>query len=203
MRLLRRRKRSRSSTPAWLVVGLGNPGKGYENTRHNAGARAAERLAEELDLHLKPARRAPALAGESNLDGRRLVVARSGTFMNESGRSVAALARYYDVEPDRIVVLHDDLDLAPGALRLKLGGGNAGHHGLDSVTKALGSGGFYRVRIGIGRPRSPRQEPADFVLEPMSAEAAEKLGAAETAAAAAALAIIQDGLEAARNRYRS
>lgn len=201
VRLLRRRKKGRSSTPAWLIVGLGNPGKEYQNTRHNAGARAAEHLAEQLDLHLKAARRAPALAGEANLDPGRLIVARSGTFMNESGRSVAALSRYYDVEPEQVIVLHDDLDLSEGALRLKRGGGNAGHRGLDSVSKSLSSADFYRVRIGIGRPRSPRQQPADFVLEPMSSEVAGRLGAAEEAAGEAALAIIREGLEAARMKH--
>jgi PTH1 family peptidyl-tRNA hydrolase len=183
----------------WLAVGLGNPGKTYERTRHNAGARAAERLAERLGVKLRPSK-APALVGEGSIEGERVVVARPTTFMNESGRAVRALMESLKLDPSRLIVLHDDIDLQAGKLRLKRGGGDAGHHGLESIVSSLGTGDFFRVRIGVGRPEGP-QDPADWVLEPMSQTAAKELALAEAEAAEGALAIIREGLERAKSRF--
>jgi PTH1 family peptidyl-tRNA hydrolase len=183
----------------WLAVGLGNPGKTYERTRHNAGARAAERLAERLGVKLRPSK-APALVGEGSIEGERVVVARPTTFMNESGRAVRALMESLKLDPSRLIVLHDDIDLQAGKLRLKRGGGDAGHHGLESIVSSLGTGDFFRVRIGVGRPEGP-QDPADWVLEPMSQTAAKELSLAEAEAAEGALAIIREGLERAKSRF--
>jgi PTH1 family peptidyl-tRNA hydrolase len=183
----------------WLAVGLGNPGKTYERTRHNAGARAAERLAERLGVKLRPSK-APALVGEGSIEGERVVVARPTTFMNESGRAVRALMESLKLDPSRLIVLHDDIDLQAGKLRLKRGGGDAGHHGLESIVSSLGTGDFFRVRIGVGRPEGP-QDPADWVLEPVSQTAAKELALAEAEAAEGALAIIREGLERAKSRF--
>jgi PTH1 family peptidyl-tRNA hydrolase len=183
----------------WLAVGLGNPGKTYERTRHNAGARAAERLAERLGVKLRPSK-APALVGEGSIEGERVVVARPTTFMNESGLAVRALMESLKLDPSRLIVLHDDIDLQAGRLRLKRGGGDAGHHGLESIVSSLGTGDFFRVRIGVGRPEGP-QDPADWVLEPMSQTAAKELALAEAEAAEGALAIIREGLERAKSRF--
>lgn len=182
----------------WLVVGLGNPGRSYAKTRHNAGARAAERLAENLGVKLRRSK-APAVVADARTDGERLLIARPTTYMNESGRAVAALVRWFKVDPGRLIVLHDDIDLKPATLRLRRGGGTAGHHGLDSIVDAIGSDGFYRVRIGVGRRTIP--ETPDRVLEKVPSAEAGELAAAEARAAEAVLAIVHDGLERAMNRF--
>jgi peptidyl-tRNA hydrolase, PTH1 family len=186
----------------WLVVGLGNPGERYARTRHNAGARAVRRLAESLGVRMR-AWKAPALVGEGRHGDRRVVVAVPTTYMNESGRAVGALRRWFKVPPDRIVVLHDEIDIPAGTLRLKLGGGSAGNHGIDSVVEHLGTKDFYRVRIGVGRPASSRQEPADWVLEPMSSKAAEEQAQTEARAAESVLELVNFGLDRAMNRFNS
>jgi peptidyl-tRNA hydrolase, PTH1 family len=184
----------------WLAVGLGNPGERYARTRHNSGARAAARLADALGVRMR-AWKGPALVAEGRHGSTRLVVASPTTYMNESGRAVAALKRWFKVPPERIAVLHDEIDLPAGALRLKLGGGSAGNHGIDSVVEHLGTKDFYRVRIGVGRPASPRQEPADWVLEVMSAKAAEEQAEVESRAADSVLELVDSGLERAMNTF--
>ena len=186
----------------WLVFGLGNPGDRYSNTRHNAGARAVEHLARELGAGFKAAK-GPAVVAEGKVGDARVIVCRPTTYMNESGRAVAALSNWYKVEPAKIIVLHDDIDLEDGALRLKQGGGTGGNHGLDSIVSALGSKEFFRVRIGVGRPADPRKEPADYVLAKMNKGEAERLAETEVLAADAAQAIITDGLERAMNTYNN
>lgn len=185
----------------WLAVGLGNPGVGYELTRHNAGARAVEALAERLGTRLRLGR-IRAFTAEARVDATGLVLARPTTFMNESGQAVAPLVRRHRVDPGRLIVVHDDIDLQPAVLRLKLGGGTAGHHGLDSIVSALGTREFYRVRIGVGRPPGPG-DPAEWVLKRMTKPAAADLAAAEEAAGEAVLAIIQDGMDRAMNRFNT
>ncbi|HEX2054061.1 MAG TPA: aminoacyl-tRNA hydrolase [Actinomycetota bacterium] len=188
--------------PAWLVVGLGNPGTRYENTRHNAGARAVERLARRLDTKMRSTR-SVAWMGEARSDGVRLYLARPQTYMNESGRAVAALASLKGLDPGSIIIVHDEIDLPAGALKVKIGGGSAGNRGIESVARALASKDFYRVRIGVGRPPHPFQEPADFVLEPLSRKDALELYELEERAGDAVLSLVHDGLDPTRNRFNS
>lgn len=184
----------------WLAVGLGNPGDSYHRTRHNAGARAVERLAAQLGVKLRTSK-AEALVADVRSDESRILVARPTTWMNESGRAVASLIRWFKVDPGNLIVLHDDIDLKPAALRLKKGGGTAGHHGLESIVAAIGTQDFYRIRIGVGRTRIP--ETPGRVLEKVGKGEAEVMDVAEAEAADAVLAIINDGLERAMNRYNT
>lgn len=185
----------------WLVVGLGNPGPEYADTRHNAGARAVEVLATRLGAKLKRSR-ASALAAEARAGEVRLILARPTTYMNDSGRAVARLVAYYKVPLDRIVVIYDEIDLAFGRLRVRAGGGTAGHQGVSSIVAALGSAEFARVRIGVGRPPG-RKDPADFVLEPFSSREREEAAVLVEEAADAALEIVRQGVTAAQNRFNA
>lgn len=185
----------------WLIVGLGNPGRSYEHTRHNAGARALERLAQELNTKLGRSK-FRALLAETRYRDVALKLARPTTYMNDSGLAVQPLARFYKIPPERLIVLHDELDLPFAQLRLKRGGGTAGHHGLDSIAGLLGSRDFYRVRIGVGKPGRV-DATIDWVLDKLPKDAAEALGVAEGEAGDAALAIITDGLDTAMNRYNT
>ena len=177
------------SGPIWMAAGLGNPGDRYSKTRHNAGARAVGRLAGDLGVKLRPAR-SKALVADTVTDGVRLVLACPQSFMNESGRPIAALLRFFKVEPENLIIVHDEIDLVTAKLKVKFGGGSAGHHGVESVVKALGTKDFHRVRIGVGRPLNPRVDPADYVLEAMSKKSLEELAEAEERAAQAVLSII-------------
>lgn len=185
----------------WLALGLGNPGAKYESSLHNAGARAVDRLASRLGVTLRPSR-APALVADAQTDGIRLLLARTTSYMNESGRAVSMLLRWFPVETDHMIVVHDEIDLPAGTLRLKFGGGNAGHHGLDSITDSLGDSDFYRVRIGVGRPEGSKDH-VDWLLDSLPKKVLEELGVAEEEAADSVLAIIHDGLERAMNRYNT
>ncbi len=185
-----------------LVVGLGNPGPNYAATRHNLGFMVADRLAERLGSAFKVHKRSGAEIVTGRLGGHSVVVAKPRCFMNESGRQVAPLAKFYSVSPADVVVIHDDLDLDFGRVRLKIGGGEGGHNGLRSVAAALGSKEFQRVRIGIGRPPG-RKDPAAFVLEKFSAvEKADVPTICEQAADATEL-LIELGLEPAQNRVHA
>ncbi len=191
-----------SAESAWLLVGLGNPGTRYEYTRHNAGARAIEKLARRLGVRLRSTR-SVAWMGEVNHEGVKLYLARPSTYMNESGRAVSVLANLKKVAPENIVVLHDEIDLPAGALKVKTGGGSAGNKGIESVARSLGTKDFYRVRIGVGRPPNPFQEPADFVLEPLSKKAALELFELEERAGEAALCLVHSGLETTMNKFNT
>jgi len=185
-----------------LVVGLGNPGENYARTRHNVGFMVADVLAARLGAKFKAHKRSGAEISTGRLAGRPVVLAKPRCYMNESGRQVGPLAKFYSVPPADIIVLHDELDLDFGRIRLKLGGGEGGHNGLRSVAAALGSKDFHRVRIGIGRPPG-RKDPAAFVLEPFNAaERAEIPTICEQAADAAEL-LIELGLEPAQNRVHA
>lgn len=185
-----------------LVVGLGNPGENYARTRHNVGFMVADVLAARLGAKFKAHKRSGAEISTGRLAGRSVVLAKPRCYMNESGRQVGPLAKFYSVQPSDIVVLHDELDLDFGRIRLKLGGGEGGHNGLRSVAAALGTKDFHRVRIGIGRPPG-RKDPAAFVLEPFNAaERAEVPTICEQAADAAEL-LIELGLEPAQNRVHA
>src|SRR4051812_2124963 len=146
----------------WLVVGLGNPGPAYAGTRHNAGAVVADILADRVRGSFKT-HRARADVVEARLGDQRVVIAKPKSYMNESGGPVVGLRDFFKLSVENIVVVHDELDLDFGVLRLKLGAGDNGHNGLKSLRKSLGSGEFFRVRVGIGRPPG-RQDPADWVL---------------------------------------
>lgn len=184
---------------AWLVVGLGNPGRTYERTRHNAGARAVERLADSLGAKMGRSKFRAQLA-EARFGDVPVKIAFPTTYMNDSGQAVQPLARFYRIGPDHLIVVHDELDLGVGQLRLKRGGGTAGHHGLNSIAGLLGTKDFYRVRIGVGKPHHA-DETVNWVLERLPKETEEILGVAEAEAADATLAIIRDGLDAAMTRY--
>lgn len=185
----------------WLVVGLGNPGRTYEQTRHNAGARAAEVLASRLKASFGRSK-FKAMVAEARLDSIPVKVCRPTTYMNESGQAVGPLARWYKIPPDHLIVINDELDLPLGRLRVKLGGGTAGHHGLDSIVEALGTKDFFRVRIGVGKPANPGQT-IGWVLERLPREAAERLAEAEEAAADAALSLIREGLGPTMTRFNA
>ena len=185
---------------AWLIAGLGNPGPRYESTRHNVGARVVERLGERLGERFRKARFLHARVAEAKADGQRLWLVRPLTFMNVSGPPVASFARRHRLGPDRIVVCHDEIDLPFGALKLKRGGSTAGHHGLDSLCQALRSTDFFRVRLGVGRPRG-RKEPADHVLDRFAKEERDEVELLIEDAADAVLTLIREGMPAAQDRF--
>ena len=187
-----------SETP-WLVVGLGNPGTKYAGTRHNIGFLVADLLAERAGGRFK-AHKARAEVLETRIAGERGVLAKPLSFMNESGGPAANLAKFFKVPLDHLVVVHDELDLEPGTIRVKLGGGDNGHNGLKSVRASLGSGEFYRVRLGIGRPPG-RQDPADFVLRDFPAAARTEVAVQVERAADAVESLVRDGLAATQNAY--
>jgi PTH1 family peptidyl-tRNA hydrolase len=184
----------------WIVVGLGNPGERYANTRHNLGYRVVQELADRAGERFKKTRFVPVELAEATFDGERALLARAQRYYNETGEVVASLARKRDVAPDRVVAVHDDLDLAFGALRVKFGGSTAGNHGLDSLVASLRTKDFYRVRLGIGRPPG-RQDPIDFVLEPLPKRADADVAILVDDAAGAVVSLIRDGLGPAQDRY--
>jgi PTH1 family peptidyl-tRNA hydrolase len=190
-------------TGPFLVVGLGNPGPGYAGNRHNVGFMIADLLAERIGGRFKRHSRVQAEVCEGRLSGftgPRVVLAKPRSYMNLSGGPVAGLAGFYKIPADHLVVVHDELDLPYGVLRLKLGGGEGGHNGLKSVSKSLGARDYLRVRFGIGRP-SGRKDPADYVLEDFSsAERKELLLYVERAADAVETLTVK-GLEPAQNEY--
>jgi PTH1 family peptidyl-tRNA hydrolase len=185
-----------------LVVGLGNPGENYARTRHNIGFMVADLLAGRLGSKFKAHKRSGAEVATGRLAGRSVVLAKPRCYMNESGRQVGPLAKFYSVQPADIIVLHDDLDLDFGRIRLKLGGGEGGHNGLRSVASALVTKDFQRVRIGIGRPPG-RKDPAAFVLEPFSASERSEVPTICEQAADATELLIELGLEPAQNRVHA
>lgn len=185
---------------AWLVAGLGNPGDRYANTRHNVGRLVAEELARAAEERFRKVRYLPAESAEIWIGDDRVLLVRSTRYMNESGPAYASLARKHDVPPELVVAVHDELDIAAGTLRLKLGGGNNGHNGLRSLQRALRTPAFVRVRVGIGRPPGT-QDPADFVLEPVGRRVGAELAAWADHAADAVRSVITDGLAAAQDRF--
>jgi peptidyl-tRNA hydrolase, PTH1 family len=192
------RRGGSASTLDLLVAGLGNPGREYGDTRHNVGFMVAEELARRHGGSWR-AKFSGDLA-EMRLDGLRLAVLKPQTYMNESGRSVGAAVRFFKVEPEALLVVHDEVDLEPGRLQARLGGGLAGHNGLRSVAQHLGTPEFARLRIGVGRPERGDPRPvADFVLSPFSPEVdVEGLVAR---AADAVETVAREGVEEAQNRF--
>jgi len=154
------------ATPIRLIVGLGNPGPEYETTRHNAGFWLADHLADDLRASFTLEKAFAGWVAKARVDGENVVLLKPNTYMNRSGQAVGAVARFFKFLPEQVLVLHDELDLLPGQVKLKQGGGNAGHNGLKDINAALGSPDFWRLRVGIGHPRSLNlaQPVADFVL---------------------------------------
>lgn len=188
------------SDAPWLIVGLGNPGADYEHTRHNIGAMCCDVLAERVQSRFSRHKRANADVVEGRLAGERVVIAKPRSFMNTSGGPVKALADFYKVPLERIVVLHDELDLPFANQRYKLGGGDNGHNGLKSVRASLSSGDYLRVRLGIGRPPG-RQDPADFVLRAFASTERKELPTFLERAGDGIEVLITQGLAQAQNQY--
>lgn len=187
----------------WLIVGLGNPGPRYEATRHNVGQMVIDELARRRSETLR-SHKANARVAETWLrpGAARLVLAKPNSFMNVSGGPVSALAQFYGVPAERVVVVHDELDIPFDTLKLKTGGGHGGHNGVRDVAKALGTPEFPRVRVGVGRPPG-RQDPADWVLDPFGAAERKTLPIAIGEAADAVEQLIDEGLLAAQQRHHA
>jgi peptidyl-tRNA hydrolase, PTH1 family len=181
-----------------LVVGLGNPGPVYAKTRHNVGFMVADLLAGRMGSAFKVHKKSGAEVTTGRLGDRSVVLAKPRVYMNESGRQVGPLAKFYSVAPADVVIIHDELDIEFGRIRLKLGGGEGGHNGLRSVAAALGTKDFQRVRIGVGRPPG-RQDPAAFVLDPFNAIERKEVPTICEQAADATELLLKIGLEAAQN----
>ena len=190
---------SPASSERWIIVGLGNPGPEYANTRHNAGQMVAALLADRMGARFKAHKTRNDIA-EGRLAGLPVTVARPRSYMNLSGGPVAALTAFYKLPPQRLVVVHDELDVPFGTVRLKLGGGDNGHNGLRSITAALGTRDYYRVRFGIGRPPG-RMDPAAYVLKDFSVTERKNLPIEVDRCGDAAEALIAKGLTAAQNEF--
>ncbi len=184
------------------MVGLGNPGPEYALTRHNVGVMAVEALAARWGGRLAAHKYTRCEVFEGRWAGRKVVLARGRSYMNESGGPVAVLADHFGVDPERVLLAHDELDIPFAALRIKQGGGDNGHNGLRSVRRSLGTGDTVRLRIGIGRPPG-RQDPADFVLRPFSAAQREELPHVLERCGDAIECVIADGVATAQNRFNA
>ncbi len=187
---------------AWLVVGLGNPGPTYASTRHNIGAMVIDELASAHGVKLSRHKRAVAEVAEIKIDQHLVVLVKPMSFMNTSGGPVKALAQFYKIDPDHIIVLHDELDIDRGTIRCKFGGGDNGHNGLKSIRAAFSSGDWYRIRLGIGRPLG-QQDPADYVLKPFASSESADVTHLRDVGAQAVNVIITEGLEVAQSRLNS
>ena len=192
---------------SWLVVGLGNPGPAFASHRHNVGYRVADELGRRLGVRFRALRGCRAEVAEGRIgpaggEAPRLVLARSRTFMNETGWAVSRLLAYYKLELAQMIVIHDELDIDPGQLRVKFGGGDNGHNGLKSIRKSLGSGDFFRVRIGVGRPPG-RQDPADFLLSNFPAGTREAVEAEINRAADAVESLVLVGLDKTQGAFNN
>lgn len=184
----------------WLIVGLGNPGREYENTRHNCGFRAIDSLAEKLGCRIDKAK-FQGLYGQTTYHEKELLLLKPQTFMNLSGRSVLQLSAYFHVPPQRIIVLFDDISLEPGRLRIRKDGSAGGHNGIKSIIGDLGSQDFPRVKIGVGAKPHPDYDLADWVLSTFTAQEEKSLKPALEQAGEAALCILEEGVPEASNRF--
>ena len=189
-----------STQSNWLIVGLGNPGKEYERTRHNTGFRAIDLLAAKLGCKIDKAK-FQGLYAQVNYNGRKLFLLKPQTFMNLSGRSVLQLSAYFSIPPERIIVIFDDISLAPGRLRIRGDGSAGGHNGIKSIISEVGSQDFPRVKIGVGAKPNPEYDLAAWVLSTFSAKEEKDLSFALENAADAALTIIDQGVPEAANKY--
>ena len=188
------------SNDTWLIVGLGNPGKEYERTRHNAGFRAIDALADALCCKIDKLK-FQGLYGQTAYQGKKLLLLKPQTFMNSSGRSVLQLSAYFHIPPQKIIVLFDDISLEPGRLRIRADGSAGGHNGIKSIISELGSQDFPRVKIGVGAKPHPQQDLADWVLSNFGANEEKALSSALPKAGEAALSIIEKGVPESANRF--
>jgi peptidyl-tRNA hydrolase, PTH1 family len=195
------RRRAQEGDGRWVVVGLGNPGDRYAATRHNAGVVVVEELVRRVGGKLKN-HRSGCLVVEGHLGGESCVVARTTSYMNESGRPVRQLATFYKTEVEQLIVVHDELDIPFGEIRVKSGGGTAGHNGLKSVAQHMSSKDFIRVRFGIGRPRGGG-DPVSYVLDRFSGSERKELPSLVDRAADAVEKVIGSGVEAAMNEFNT
>jgi PTH1 family peptidyl-tRNA hydrolase len=201
VRLFRRGSDPDRAGDRWVVVGLGNPGSRYEGTRHNIGAMALEVMRERAGVSLSR-HKSGTFVAETSIEGERVVLARPISFMNESGRPVRALMDWYKISPDRLIVLHDEIDIPFADVRIKWGGGTAGHNGLGSIVSHIGTKDFTRIRIGVGRPRG-RRGAADHVLKDFSTAERKELPLLLERAADAATRVIADGPDKAMNEVNT
>ena len=188
------------SSENWLIVGLGNPGKDYERTRHNAGFRCLDLLAENLGCKVDKLK-FQGLYTQTTYTGRKLFLLKPQTYMNLSGRSVLQLSAYFNIPPQRIIVLFDDISLPPGRLRIRADGSAGGHNGIKSIIQEVGSQEFPRVKIGVGAKPHPDFDLADWVLSAFSSLEEKALAVSLENAAKAALCIIDQGVPEAANRF--
>lgn len=182
----------------YVIAGLGNPGREYEKTRHNMGFQVIDRLSEKTGIPVKRLKHR-ALIGDGRAAGQRILLVKPQTYMNNSGQSLGEIVRYYDVEPDHLIVIYDDMDLETGSIRIRKKGGPGTHNGMKSVVAHVQSTEFPRIRIGIGGARS--DEWKDFVLNNVSKKDADLLSGALDRAAEAILTILEDGADIAMNRF--
>ena len=188
------------ATDSWLIVGLGNPGKDYAHTRHNAGFRCLDVLAENLGCKVDKLK-FQGLYGQALYNGRKIFLLKPQTYMNLSGKSVLQLSAYFNIPPARIIVLFDDISLEPGRLRIRPDGSAGGHNGIKSIIAELGSQAFPRVKIGVGGKAHPDQDLADHVLSGFSSSEEKALAVALKNGADAALCIIDKGVPEAANKF--
>ena len=189
----------------WLVVGLGNPGDEYVATRHNVGQMVIDELAKRHSIKFSSHKSRTDVAAYKlgvGIDAHSIILAKSKSYMNESGGPIKALASFYSVEPVNVIVLHDELDIGFAAIRSKLAGGDNGHNGLKSLTSSFGTAEYYRVRLGIGRPMG-QQDPADFVLKQFSKEEKKDLGEFLDRGADVVEFLINEGLEKTQTKFNS
>ncbi len=189
-----------ASKEHWLIVGLGNPGPEYQRTRHNAGFRALDLLGEKLHCRIDKGK-FQGIYGQVDYEGKKLFLLKPLTYMNLSGRSVLQLSAYYNIPPQRIIIIYDDISLEPGRLRVRSDGSAGGHNGIKSIIAELGSQDFPRVKIGVGAKPHPEMELYDWVLSVFTAEEEKPLASALVRAADAALSIIDHGVPDTANRY--
>lgn len=199
-----RRRKGENMSDAWLIVGLGNPGPEYAATRHNIGQMVLDELANTVGGNFKKhsKARAQVLEGRLGVGGVKVVLAKPLTYMNVSGGPVSALAQFYGIDPEKIIVVHDELDIPFDSIKLKIGGGEGGHNGLRDISKALGTKNYYRVRTGIGRPPGQMQT-ADFVLKPFTTAEKKDLPFLISNAADATEMLIKKGLLATQQSFHS
>ena len=190
----------KSTNENWLIVGLGNPGREYEKTRHNCGFRAVDLLAEQLGVKIDKLK-FQGLYTQANYNGGKVFLLKPQTYMNLSGRSVLQLSAYFNIPPQRIIILFDDISLPPGRLRIRGDGSAGGHNGIKSIIAEVGSQTFPRVKIGVGAKPDPHFDLADWVLSTFSASEEKALAVSLKNAADAALAVIDHGVPEAANRF--
>jgi peptidyl-tRNA hydrolase, PTH1 family len=190
-------------TDTWLIVGLGNPGPEYSGNRHNVGQMVLDGLAGRIGGKFEAHKaRAAVLEGRLGIGGPRVVLAKPGTYMNVSGGPVSALARFYDVEPSRVVAVHDEIDIPFNTVKLKIGGGEGGHNGLRDISKALATKDYLRVRVGVGRPPG-RMDTADYVLRDFGTAERKELPFLLDDAADAVELLVREGLTAAQQQFHT